>query len=174
MEGIQSEDTQPVSASTSASSMAPSQSTTSNFEDSPEQNPSPTPQTQFIQTQMQPTVMEPQQVVYVPLKFTPQTNYRTISYIVLIAGFFASGILSVLSESTGSSFIENLSLLVCCGSFTSVVFLDAAFYKSKADWEQSFGLANGGTKTNMILEIILGVILALWFLLMFIGAALEL
>tara|TARA_B100000459_G_scaffold126061_1_gene78963 strand:- start:1520 stop:2044 length:525 start_codon:yes stop_codon:yes gene_type:complete len=174
MEEVPAEEIKPTPVSTSASSMAPSESITSNLEGSSEQIPRPPPQTQFIQTQMQPMAMAPQQVVYIPLKFTPQTNYRTISYIVLVAGFFVSIMLNVFSGIMGSSAIENLASLVCCGSFTGVVFLDASYYKSKADWELAHGIANGGTKTNMVLEIILGTILALWFLLMLLGAALEL
>ena len=157
---------EPISNSTS--SPTPSEPITSNREGSSEQITNPPPQTQYIQTQIQPTTMAPQQVVYIPLKFTPQTNYRTISYIVLVVGIFVGIMLNVFSGIMGSSIIERISTLVCCGSFTGVVFLDAAYYKSKADWEQTYGIDNSGTKTNMVLEIIIGIILTLFFFLILI------
>ena len=116
--------------------------------------------------------MAPQQVVYIPLKYTPQTNYRTISYIVLALGIGISMMLSFAGQSTGSALVEVLGSLVCCGSFTGVVFLDAAYYKGKGDWQQANGMANGGSRASMIIEFIIGGILVVLFLLMMIGALL--
>ena len=130
----------------------------------------PTPQGQYIQGNLQ--AMAPgtvqQQVVYVPLKYSPQPNYRTISYIVLAIGIVLSVMLSVAAGGT-NSILEALNSLVCCGAFTAVVFLDAAFYKGKADWQQAHGMPAGGSKTSMILELVIGGILAILFILTFIS-----
>jgi len=131
----------------------------------------PTPQGQYIQGNMQamaPGTMQ-QQVVYVPLKYSPQPNYRTISYIVLAIGIVLSVMLSVAAGGTNYSILEALNSLVCCGAFTGVVFLDAAFYKGKADWQQAHGMPAGGSKTSMILELVIGGILAILFILTFIS-----
>jgi hypothetical protein len=131
----------------------------------------PTPQGQYIQGNMQamaPGTMQ-QQVVYVPLKYSPQPNYRTISYIVLAIGIVLYIMLTVAADGTNSMILESLGSLVCCGAFTGVVFLDAAFYKGKADWQQAHGMPAGGSKTSMILELVIGGILAILFILTFIG-----
>ena len=70
--------------------------------------------------------------------------------------------------------VESLGGLVCCGSFTGVVFLDAAYYKGKADWQQANGMANGGSTTSMVIEFIIGGILVMLFLLMVLGFFVEL
>ena len=122
---------------------------------------------------MQPMGMVPQQVVYIPLKYTPQKNYRTISYIVLAAGICISIMLSIVSTFTGSAMVSDLGTLVCCGSFTGVVFLDAVYYKGKADWQQANGMANGGSTTSMVIEFILGGILVMFFLLLVLDFSLR-
>ena len=140
------------------------------------------PQTQFIQAQTQPMGMGmgmgmgmvPQQVMYIPLKYTPQTNYRTIAYIVLAAGICISIMLSIVSTFTGSAIVEALSSVMCCGSFTGVVFLDAAYYKGKADWQQANGMANGGSTTSMVIELIIGVTCVVLFLFLLLGLSLGL
>ena len=131
----------------------------------------PTPQGQYIQGNMQamaPGTMQ-QQVMYVPLKYSPQPNYRTISYIVLAVGFVLSLVLNVAADGSNSMVLESLGSLVCCGAFTGVVFLDAAFYKGKADWQQAHGMPTGGSKTSMVFELVIGGILAILFILTFIG-----
>jgi hypothetical protein len=130
-------------------------------------------QTQFIQPQIQ-MGMAPQQVMYIPLKYTPETNYRTVSYIVLAAGIGISILFSMAAGAIGSEPVQILSSLVCCGSFTGVVFLDAAYYKGKGDWEQANGMANGLSRASMIIEFIIGGILVVLFLFMLLGASLEL
>ena len=134
----------------------------------------PTPQGQYIQGNAQAMTpgMAHQQVVYVPLKYSPQPNYRTISYIVLGAGIALSFVLSLMGGASG--IMQSLGSLVCCGAFTAVVFLDAAFYKGKADWQQAHGMPSGGSTSSMVLELIIGGILAVLFLLTFLGVILEL
>ena len=119
--------------STPTPSLAPNEPLSSHHGSPQPMSPTPPP-TQFIQAQMQPMGMVPQQVMYIPLKYTPQKNYRTISYIVLAAGICISMMLSFVSTFTGSAIFESLTSVMCCGSFTGVVFLDAAYYKGKADW----------------------------------------
>jgi hypothetical protein len=159
--------------STPTPSLAPNEPLSSHHGSPQPMSPTP-PQTQFIQAQMQPMGMVPQQVMYIPLKYTPQKNYRTISYIVLAAGICISMMLSFVSTFTGSAIFESLTSVMCCGSFTGVVFLDAAYYKGKADWQQANGMANGGSTTSMVIELIIGAILAVLFLLMLLGLSLEL
>ena len=162
--------------STSTPSLAPNEPLSSHH-GSPQPMSATPPQTQFIQAQTQPMGMGmgmvPQQVMYIPLKYTPQTNYRTIAYIVLAAGICISIMLSIVSTFTGSAIVEALSSVMCCGSFTGVVFLDVAYYKGKADWQQANGMANGGSITSMVIEIIIGVIFAVLFLLLLVGLSLE-
>ena len=125
----------------------------------------PTPQAQFIQGNMQavaPGMVQP--MAYIPLKYNPKPNYRTISYIVLGVGIVISIIASAVSSAIGSIIMEDFSSMVCCGAFTSVVFLDAAFYSGKAKWQQVNGLPSGGSTTSFVIEMILGVILAIMFI----------
>ena len=162
--------------STSTPSLAPNEPLSSHH-GSPQPMSATPPQTQFIQAQTQPMGMGmgmvPQQVMYIPLKYTPQTNYRTIAYIVLAAGICISIMLSFVSTFTGSAIVEALSSVMCCGSFTGVVFLDVAYYKGKADWQQANGMANGGSTTSMVIELIIGVICVVLFLLMLLVLSLE-
>lgn len=161
--------------STSTPSLAPNEPLSSHH-GSPQPMSATPPQTQFIQAQTQPMGMGmvPQQVMYIPLKYTPQTNYRTISYIVLAAGICISIMLSMVSTFTGSAIVEALSSVMCCGSFTGVVFLDAAYYKGKADWQQANGMANGGSTTSMVIELIIGVTCVVLFLFLLLGLSLGL
>jgi len=115
------------------------------------------------------TTMVPQQVMYIPLTYKPTTNYRTISYIVLAFGIIAAIIASFLAEASGSYLLMDLSSLVCCGSFTAVLFLDAAYYKGKADWQMANGMPNTGSTASLVIESIFGVLCAIFFVLMLIG-----
>ena len=171
MEDNQSDGSQQPHISPPPSVQIPSQPQFTGAVVSPAQAANPPPQTQYIQIPNQPVAMTmaPQQVVYIPLKFTPQPNYRTIGYIVLAIGALLSIILNILGDINRSSYLVGWSSLVCCGSFIGIVFLDAAYYKSKADWELANGMPNGGSTTNMILEIVFGVILVMLFFLAVIG-----
>ena len=64
--------------------------------------------------------------------------------------------------------------VMCCGSFTGFVFLDVAYYKGKADWQQANGMANGGSTTSMVIELIIGVICVVLFLFLLLGLSLGL
>ena len=113
--------------------------------------------------------MGPQQVVYIPLAYKPTKNYRTISYIVLGFGIIASIFGNILAEVSGSTLLMDLSSLVCCGSFTAVLFLDAAYYKGKADWQMANGMSNTGSTASLVIESIFGIICVIFFVLMLIG-----
>ena len=113
--------------------------------------------------------MVPQQVMYIPLTYKPTTNYRTISYIVLAFGIIGAIIASFLAEASGSYLLMDLSSLVCCGSFTAVLFLDAAYYKGKADWQMANGMPNTGSTASLVIESIFGILCAIFFVLMLIG-----
>ena len=63
--------------------------------------------------------------------------------------------------------------MVCCDAFRSVVFLDAAFYSGKARWQQANGLPSGGSTTSFVIEMILGVILAIMFMFTVLAFVLE-
>ena len=166
--------------STSTPSLAPNEPLSSHH-GSPQPMSATPPQTQFIQAQTQPMGMGmgmgmgmvPQQVMYIPLKYTPQTNYRTIAYIVLAAGICISIMLSIVLIFTESAIVEALLSVMCCGSFTGFVFLDVAYYKGKADWQQANGMANGGSIMNMVIELIIGIfcVVYLIFLLTLLGTA---
>lgn len=112
----------------------------------------------------------PQQVIYIPLTYKPTTNYRTISYIVLSFGVIIAIFGNILAEVSGSYILMDLSSLVCCGSFTAVLFLDAAYYKGKADWQMANGMPNTGSTASLVIESIFGIICAMFFVLMLIGA----
>ena len=134
----------------------------------------PTQQAQFIQGNMQavaPGMVQP--MAYIPLKYNPKPNYRTISYIVLGVGIVVSILASAASSGTTSNILEAFSSMVCCGAFTSVVFLDAAFYSGKAKWQQVNGLPSGGSTTSFVIEMILGVILAIMFMFTALAFVLE-
>ena len=115
----------------------------------------------------------PQQVVYIPVKYQPTTNYRTISYLVLAIGILGSFLGNILAEATGFYALSNLSSVLCCGSFTAVIFLDAAYYKGKADWESANGMSNTGSTASLVIEVILGMICACFFVLALLGMATE-
>lgn len=171
MEENQSDGSQQPHVSPPPSIQIPSQPQFTGAVGSPAQTSNPPPQTQYIQVPNQPVAMTmvPQQVVYIPLKFAPQTNYRTISYIVLAVGVLLSVILHILGDINNNHILMDWGSLVCCGSLIGIVFLDAAYYKSKADWELANGMPNGGSTTSMILEIVFGVILVMLFFLAVIG-----
>ena len=109
-----------------------------------------------------------QQVVYIPLNYSPEVNLRNWSYLPLGIGitiYLASVFGSV--SSSGSDLISMLGTSACCGLFAVAGFLDAAFYKGKSEWQASTGQSNGGSVTGMVLDIIFGVIasiIAIWLI----------
>ena len=110
-------------------------------------------------------VMAGQQVVYVPLKFSPQVNFRKGSYMAMaiaVAGAFAG---TFIADTFGLYLLgETMSFLLCCGGFTSAVFLDAAYYKGKADWQRANGMSSTGSTFSMVIEALFGIVLLLAFL----------
>jgi len=141
----------------------------------PGEPPQQRPETQFIVTQenVQPAMqnIQPgmqyaqpqyqQPVVYIPLNYTPEVNYRNWSYVALAVGIFVYGIFSVFGMESNSDVLMGLAGSACCSSFAVAAFLDAAFYKGKADWQLSVGQPSGGSTTGMIFDIIFGIIAAL-------------
>lgn len=107
-----------------------------------------------------------QQVVYIPLNYSPEVNFRNWSYLPLGIGitiYLASVFGSV--SSSGSDLISMLGTSACCGLFAVAGFLDAAFYRGKSEWQASTGQSNGGSITGMVFDIIFGVIasiIAIW------------
>lgn len=136
----------------------------------------PNPQSVMIgQPQManpqQPVIInnaQPQQIVYIPLKFSPKPNWRIWSYLVIAVGILISVIASVFNagsmESGGPMFLSNS---VCCISISVAAFMDAAYYSTKSNWEQSTGQSNTGSKIGMVFDIVFGLI-ALFFVSVFI------
>ena len=122
-----------------------------------------------MQPMMAGTTMFPQQIMYIPLTYKPITNYRTISYIVLGFGIIATIFGSFLANVSGSILLLDLTNLVCCGSFTAVLFLDAAYYKGKADWQMANGMPNTGSIASLVIESIFGIICVIFFVLILIG-----
>ena len=101
-----------------------------------------------------------QQVIYVELKYKPEQNYRHWSYAVIVLGVLIYFV-SLFTFSGTNSYGVFLGNSVCCLSFSAGLFLDAAFYKGKSDWQIATGQSNSGSKSGMVIDIILGII-ALW------------
>jgi len=128
------------------------------------------PTGQFIQGQPMMMASGPQQVVYVPLKFSPQPNYRTWSYIAIGLAFIGAFVGVLIGEMLGQPDLgQALNSFLCCGGFTAAIFLDVAYYKGKADWQTANGMSSTGSTIGMVLEGILGVICAAIVLFGFIG-----
>jgi len=111
-----------------------------------------------------------QQVVYIPLKYSPEVNLRTWSYLpsgLGIAIYLASVIVAGSGSNTGGELVGFLGTSACCGLLAVACFLDAAFYKGKSEWQGSTGRLNGGSVTGMVFDIIFGVIssiIAIWIM----------
>ena len=116
---------------------------------------------QMIKGDVQNTNTEQQQqIIYVELKYKPEQNYRHWSYAVIVLGVLIYFV-SVFTFSGSNSYGVFLGNAVCCLSFSAGLFLDAAFYKGKSDWQVATGQSNSGSNTGMVIDIILGII-ALW------------
>ncbi|MEC7988743.1 MAG: hypothetical protein VX151_02255 [Candidatus Thermoplasmatota archaeon] len=114
----------------------------------------------------------PQQVVYIPLSYTPQPNYRTWSYVAIglaIVGAFFGTFLGIAFNQPVLG--EALNSLLCCGGFTAAVFLDVAYYKGKADWQSANGMSNTGSVVSMVIEALVGVLCVLLLVFAFINLA---
>ena len=116
---------------------------------------------QVIQDDVQNTNTEQQQqIIYVELKYKPEQNYRHLSYAVIVLGVLIYFV-SIFTFSGSNSYGVFWGSAACCLSFSAGLFLDAAFYKGKSDWQIATGQSNSGSKTGMVIDIILGII-ALW------------
>ena len=115
---------------------------------------------QYVHAEMQyaQPAMPQQQIVYIDLKYKPEVNLRNWSYLALgigIAVFFGFFALMVTNN---SEIFYALGSTFCCFSFAIAGFMDAAFYKGKADWQLSTGQSNGGSITGMVFDIIFGIL----------------
>ncbi|MGB0202204.1 MAG: hypothetical protein ACPF9L_05470 [Candidatus Poseidoniaceae archaeon] len=117
--------------------------------------------TQVIQGDVQNTNTEQQQeITYVDLKYKPEQNYRHLSYVVIILGVMIY-FLSIMASSGTNSFGVFLGNVMCWLFFSAGLFLDAAFYKGRSEWQIANGQSNSESKTGMIVDIIVG-IFGLW------------
>jgi len=113
---------------------------------------------------------QPQQIIYIPLKFSPKPNWRNWSYLVIAVGLLLSVIVSVFNEgSMESGATMFLANSVCCMSICVAAFMDAAYYSMKSDWELSTGQSNTNSKIGMIFDIVFGLV-ALFFVSVFLFA----
>ena len=92
-----------------------------------------------------------------------------MSYIAFAVAFAGSIFAGMFGDATGQYFLsEVLSAVLCCGGLIAGLFLDAAFYKTKADWQQSNGLPSGWSTFSMAIERLAGVVLIVVFLFVFV------
>ena len=115
---------------------------------------------QNLQGEVQyPSIVQQPQIVYIELKYNPETNYRWWSYGVIALGVLIYlGSIFLSSGPLGDESVILISNSVCCLSFAAALFLDAAFYKGKSDWQESTGQSNSGSNAGMVIDIILGII----------------
>lgn len=119
------------------------------------------PAQQIIQGDYHSTNTEQQQeITYVDLKYKPEQNYRHLSYVVIILGVMIY-FLSIMASSGTNSFGVFLGNVMCWLFFSAGLFLDAAFYKGRSEWQIANGQSNSESKTGMIVDIIVG-IFGLW------------
>ena len=129
--------------------------------------PNNKPPRQFISTQqnespvtqyVQPVTLQPQ-IVYV-LKYRPETrNLRHWSYLIFFLGLVIYGASSIIGIAVfDSAVFIILGQSLCCFTFAAGFFMDAAFYKGKADWEHSTGQSNSGSTVGMVFDVLFGII----------------
>lgn len=107
--------------------------------------------------------------VAIPLTFSPQPNFRSMSYIAFAVAFAGSIFAGMFGDATGQYLLsEVLSAVLCCGGLISGLFLDAAFYKTKADWQKAHGLPSSWSTFSMVVERLTGVALVVVFLFVFV------
>ena len=112
-----------------------------------------------------------QQIIYVELKYKPEQNYRRWSYAVIVLGGLIYFV-SIFTFAGSNSYGFFLGNTVCCMSFSAGLFLDAAFYKGKSDWQVATGQSNTSSNMGMVIDIILGII-ALWIAILGLVSFLE-
>ena len=101
-------------------------------------------------------IVQQPQLVYIELKYNPETNYRWWSY-----GVLAFGIVTYITIVFTTGMDDDFGLIansLCCLSISFAAFLDAAFYKGKSEWQTSTGQSNTGSAISIIIDVILGLI----------------
>ena len=113
---------------------------------------------QNLQGEVQnPGMVQQPQIVYIELKYSPEHNYRYWSYGVIAIGVLIYlGSIVLFAGRDGTGLILGNS--ACCLSFSAALFLDAAFYKGKSEWQESTGQSTSGSTAGMVIDIILGII----------------
>lgn len=107
--------------------------------------------------------------VAIPLTFSPQPNFRSMSYIAFAVAFVGSIFAGMFGDATGQYLLsEVLSAVLCCGGLITGLFLDAAFYKTKADWQQAHGLPSTWSTFSMAIEQLAAFALIVVFLFVFV------
>ena len=107
--------------------------------------------------------------VAIPLTFSPQPNFRSMSYIAFAVAFVGSIFAGMVGDATGQYFLsEVLSAVLCCGGLITGLALDAAFYKTKADWQKAHGLPSTWSTFSMVVEQLAGFVLIVVFLFVFV------
>lgn len=103
----------------------------------------------------------------IEIAYSPEDNFRQMSYLVLGLGFVFAIYVWLASSIDGDNSGQ------CCGimllSMSIAPFLDAAHYSKKKEWQQKHAMdhksSDNSIAINMMLGIILSFIVVVWFLL---------
>lgn len=108
----------------------------------------------------------------IEIAYSPEDNFRQMSYLVLGLGFLLAIYVWLASAIDGDNSDQ------CCGvmllSMSIAPFLDAAHYSKKKEWQQKHAMehksSDNSIAINMMLGIILSLIVVVWFLLFLIDS----
>ena len=96
----------------------------------------------------------------IEIAYSPEDNFRQMSYLVLGLGFILGIIFLLLADDIGS----DTPGLACCGimllSMGIAPFLDAAHYSKKKEWQQKHAIDHKSSDNSIAINIILGIILS--------------
>ena len=107
--------------------------------------------------------------VAIPLTVSPQPYFRSMSYIAFAVAFVGSIFAGMFGDATGQYLLSDvLSAVLFGGGGVTALFLDAAFYKTKADWQKAQGLPSSWSTFSMVVERLAGVALIVVFLFVFV------
>lgn len=103
----------------------------------------------------------------IEIAYSPEDNFRQMSYLVLGLGFVFAIYVWLASSIDGDNSGQ------CCGimllSMSIAPFLDAVHYSKKKEWQQKHAMdhksSDNSIAINMMLGIILSFIVVVWFLL---------
>jgi len=103
----------------------------------------------------------------IKIAYSPEDNFREMSYLVLGLGFVLAIYVWLASSIDGDNSGQ------CCGvmllSMSIAPFLDAAHYSKKKEWQQKHAMdhksSDNSIAINMMLGIILSLIVVVWFIL---------